>query len=372
MASSILKLAQIGTLESRKHLFAEVSELVFSDLDQRTEQELAIFAEVILKLYDTGSLSDRTILASKLAALDNVPHDLACRIAEDDIAVAMPVLSDCPAFTQEDLLDFADRFSSTHLQAIAHRKDLSAEVSDALAARNDRTVNRILAGNRDIRLSRETLLVYVKLAEEDVVLREDLALRSDLSPAACRALLPLVSEENRKHLHGLIEGSLTQEQLDQIARLKALRQDFGDALANPDVNTLWQDADRAGMTVNELMILLLQDGRFEHAMELLSARGRTSSKVLKEAVYNGKPELVLKTAAKTGLETSTFAMFSKIRCNYLKLPASHGPEWTLAYKKHLESTASVRQSRCGDFQANRGAKKPKPLLQAAAPQPAAE
>ncbi|WP_068406306.1 DUF2336 domain-containing protein [Labrenzia sp. OB1] len=368
MAGSILKLAQVGTIESRKHLFAEVSELVFSDLDQRTEQELAIFAEVILKLYDTGSLSDRTTLASKLAALTNMPRDLACRIAEDDITVAMPVLSDCAAFTQEDLLDFADRFSTTHLQAIAHRKDLPPEVSDSLAARNDRTVNRILAGNRDIRLSRETLLLYARLAEEDQVLREDLALRPDLSPAACRALLPLVNDEARKHLHDLIEGSLTQEQINQIARLKSLRNDFGDALANSDVGKLWKDADRAGITVNELMILLLQDGRFERAMELLSARGRTSAKLLKEAVFNGKPDLVLKTAAKTGLEPSTFALFSKIRCNYLRIPATHGPEWTFAYKKHLESTASVRQSRCGDFQANRGAKKPKPLQQAAIPE----
>ncbi|POF28468.1 DUF2336 domain-containing protein [Roseibium marinum] len=369
MASSILKLAQIGTIESRKHLFAQVSELVVSDLEQRTEQELSIFAEVILKLYNTGSLTDRTDLALRLAALENVPHDLACRMAEDDITVAMPLLADCPVFTQEDLLDFTDRFSLTHLQALARRNDLSTEVSDALAARNDRTVNRLLAGNRGIRLSRETMLLFVKLAEEDVVLREDLALRSDLSPTACRALLPLVNEEARKRLHGIIEGSLTQEQLDQIARLKALRRDFGAALANPDINSLWQDAERADMTVDELMILLLQDGRFDHAVELLGVRGRTSPKAFKEAVFNGKLELVMKIAAKTGLETSTFALFARTRCGHLKLPAAQGSEWTQAYKRHLESTATIRQSRCGDFQANRGAKKPKPLQQPSVPQP---
>ncbi|PVB61850.1 DUF2336 domain-containing protein [Labrenzia sp. 011] len=369
MASSIIKLAQIGTLESRKHLFAKVSELVVADLDQRTEQELALFSDVILKLYDTGSLTDRAALALKLASLTTIPHDLACRIAEDDITVAMPVLADCPVLTQEDLLDFAQRFSQPHLQAIARREDLSTDVSDALAARNDRTVNRLLAGNRHIRLSRETMLLFVKQAEEDPVLLEDLALRSDLSPAACRALLPLVSDEGKKRLHSLIEGSLTQEQLDQIARLKALRRQFGPALANPDMAQLWQEAERANMTVDELMILLLQDGRFDHAVELLGTRGRTSLKALKDAVYDDKQDLVIKTAAKSGLETATFALFSKARCDHLKRPAAQGSEWTLAYKRHLEGLAEVRQSRCNDFQANRG-RKPRPLQQVSPPQAA--
>ncbi len=360
MSNSLIELAQDNTEGARERLFAQVSELVVSNLDQRTDRELAIFAEVIIKLYGVGSAKDRARLAKRLASQTNTPSELAKRLAEDNVNVAMPVLANCPVFSQEDLLDFVERLSASHLQVIARRSDLSPQISDVIAERGDRPVQRILAGNREIKLSRETMLKFVKLATEDVVLREDLCLRTDLSPTVCRQLLPLVNEETKKRLHGIIEGSLSQDQLNQIARLKALRREFGDALTTTDMELLWRDAERNGISISELMILLLQDGRFNHTIELLSARGRIAQKALKDAVYEGKLDLVMKTAAKAQLDTSTFALFAKVRCDHLKIPSARASEWTVAYKKHIESTASARQSRCGDFQAKRKEKKAKP------------
>lgn len=357
MPRSLIKLALEGTDEARQRLFAQVSELVVTNLDERTDRELAIFSEVIIKLYGVGSATDRARLAQKLAAQANTPVELARKIAEDEVNVAMPVLAHCRVFSQEDLLNFVERLSNAHLQVLARRPDLSAEVSDVIAERGDRPVHRILAGNREIKLSRNTMVNLVKLATEDPVLREDLCLRTDLSPAVCRTLLPLVDDETKKRLHRIIEGALSQDQLDQIARLKVLRREFGDALDSNDMSLLWRNAERKDISVSELMILLLQDGRFNHAIELLSARGRTAQKSLKDAVYNGKQDLVLRTAAKAGLDAATFALFAKVRCDHLKVPSAQGSEWTAAYKKFLDSNAASKQSRCGDFQANRRTKK---------------
>jgi uncharacterized protein (DUF2336 family) len=355
MPRSLIKLALEGTAEARQQLFAQVCELVIGTIDERTERELAIFSEVILRLYSSGASGDRARLAQKFGTQANMPIELARRIAEDDVSVAVPVLASCPVFSQEDLMEFAGRLDRPHLQVLARRSDLSPEVSDAIAARGDLTVLRILAGNRLIRLSRETTHALLKHATEDPVLREDLTLRTDLSPAVCRALMPLVSDDARKRLQRTLEGSLSQEQLDQIARLKELRREFGAVLETSDMSRLWQEAEQRDITVNELMIMLLQDGRFDHAMELLSARGRTAQTPFKDAVFNGKQDLVLKTAAKAGLDIATFALFAKVRCDHLKLPAAQGSEWTASYRKHLE--AAAKQTRCGDFQANRGMRK---------------
>jgi hypothetical protein len=358
MPRSLIKLALEGTAEARQRLFAQVCELVIGNIDERTERELAIFSEVIIRLYSDGSSGDRARLAQKFSTQANMPIELARRIAEDDVSVAVPVLACCPVFSQEDLLEFAGSLGKSHLQVLARRGDLSLQVSDTIAARGDLTVLRILAGNKLIRLSRETTLALVRHAAEDPVLREDLALRTDLPPAVCRALMPLVDDEARKRLQRTLEGSLSKEQLDQIARLKELRREFGAALETSDMSQLWLEAEEKDITVNELMIMLLQDGRFEHAMELLGGRGRTAQTPLKDAVYNGKQELVLKTAAKAGLDIATFALFAKVRCDHLKVPAAQGSEWTASYRKHLE--AAAKQSRCGDFQANRGTRKGRP------------
>ncbi|WP_428674721.1 DUF2336 domain-containing protein [Roseibium sp.] len=368
MSKSLIKLAQEGTEDARRQLFAQVCELVVANLDQRTDRELAIFAEVILKLYSVGSPKDRSRLACKLAAQANTPNALARRIAEDEVRIAMPVLTNSPVLTQEDLLNLIEEVSDSHLQVIARRTDLSTQVTDVLVQKGKTPVHRILAGNREIRLSRDTMLQLVKYAAEDTVLREDLALRSDLSPTVCHALLPLVNDETKRRLRGIIAGSLTQDQLDQIARLKVLRHEFGDALENTDMSLVWQDAEQAQISVDEIMILLLQDGRFNHAIELLGARGRTAQKSIKDAVFSGKQELVFKTAAKAGLGTATFALFAKARSEHLKLPSTHGSEWANAYKKFLDETVSSKQGRSGDFQAKRREKKTRsPGLQAARP-----
>jgi len=353
MTSSLIRLAEDETVEARQKLFAEVSKLVATDLDERSGRELELFAQVMLKIYSTGAANDRLLLAQKIAPCAQSPADLVHRIARDEVNVAMPVLAECPLLTRDDLLLLIEQVSSAHMQVLARRKDLPTEVSDVLAAKGDIAVHRILAGNKDTKLSRQTMPKFVKLAAEDEVLREDLSLRSDLSPAVCQELLPLVDDETRKRLRSIIEGSLSQEQLDQIARLKVLRKTFGDTLNNPDIGILWREAERSAVTLDELIILLLQDGRFNHAIELLSTRGRIAQSALKDAMFNGKRDVVLRTAAKAGLDVPAFALLAKARCTHLKLPAAQGAEWTSAYVKQIANAANARQGRCDDFQARR-------------------
>lgn len=359
MTSSLIKLAQDETVEARQKLFAEVSRLVAADLNERSAKELALFAEVMLKLYNVGTADDRLCLAQKLALSAQSPADLVRRIARDEVRVAMPVLAKCPLLDQQDLLDLIGQVGVDHMQVLARRKDLPTEVSDVLAQKGGTPVHRILAGNKEIRLSRETMLKFVALAANDAVLREDLALRSDLSPTVCQGLLPLVDDETKKRLRSIIEKSLSQGQLDEIARLKVLRKTFGNALDSQDVGSIWQEAERSSVTLDELMTMLLQDGRFNHALELLSARGRIAKSSLKDAVLKGKRDIILRTAAKAGLKIPAFALFAKVRCVQLKLPAAEGAEWTSAYVKQMAEMTRGRHSRCEDFQARRRDRTPK-------------
>lgn len=358
MTKSLIELAQDGTDDARQQLFTQVSTLVISNLEERTDQELAIFAEVIIKLYGVGSAEDRARLAQKLSTQENAPYALAKKLAQDEVEIASPLLANSPIFSQENLLNFVESLSNSHLKVLAGRNDLSTEVSDVIAGRGNRPVQRILSGNREIKLSRHTMLSLVKQAMDDAVLRKNMSLRTDLSPAACRLLLPHVNAESQKRLHNIIEGSLSKDQLEQISRLKSLRREYGSILENTDMSLLWREAERVGITVNELMILLLQDSRFNHATELLSARGRTAQKSLKDAVYAGKQELVLKAAHKAGLDAPTFALFARARCEHLKVPSSQSSEWTAAYKKYLEKNNFTRQNRCEDFKTKRPSKKP--------------
>ncbi|MES0881278.1 DUF2336 domain-containing protein [Roseibium sp. SCP14] len=357
MSTSLIELALEGTDDARKRLFALVSDLVLANLDQRSERELELFSEVILELYGLSRLNDRTKLAASISSSPKAPLNLARKMAEDEIDVSTFLLTKCRVFTKEDVLHFATSLSDAHLQALARRPDLTTEASDRIAERGGKAVYRILAGNHEIRLSGNTVSRLVTIAQEDETLLKDLSYRSDLSASACRAMLPLVDEETRKRLQETIDAALSKEQLEQFARLKTIRREFGQTLESTDMSLLWREAERSGVSVDELAILLLQDGRFNHATELIGARGRIAQKTFKDAVFKGKPDLVVRTAAKAGLQAPTFALFAKSRCEHLKIPSAQGSEWTAAYVKFLEKNRIGKQSRCGDFQANRKEKR---------------
>lgn len=353
MSLSLYALAEEGTDAARGALFGKLCKLVTNELDQRTSQELAIFAEVALTLYGDATAQDRVRLAQKLSNCPDIPASLARKIALDNAEVATPVLTSSPVFSQDDLVNLIEVLSSAHLQAIAQRRDLSYQVSDALAQKGDMPVHRVLAGNREIRLSRDAMLCLVRVAAGDKAVRKSLATRPDLTPAICQKLLPLVGDTEKKRLNAIIQGALSQEQLDQIARIKALRQKLGHALDNPDMNLLWPDAQRAGATVDELITLLLQDQRFNNVMEMMSLRGRIAQKSFKDAVFNGKLDTVLRTAARCELQPQTFALFVKTRCQQLRIPLKKGSSWIGAYSTHIREMKAKKEAGCTDFKANR-------------------
>lgn len=353
MQSTLLHLAQIGTEQARCELFGKLCEFITANLDDRTIPELTIFSEIALKLYRHATVDDRARLARDLENCPIVPHDLALRLATDEASIAIPILRGRHDFAQGDLLGLVHTLGPHQREAIATRPDLSPKVSDALVLNGEEEVHRLLAGNTKIRLSRQAMQVFVQRAVEDSALRECLVLRPDLTPAVCQKLLPLVDDDAKKRLHGIIEAALSQEQLEQIARLKTLRREFGPALDNQDMSLLWADAKRAGASVDELVLLLLQDNRYNHVIELMGICGRIAQKALKDAVYNGKTDVVLRTAARCNLKPHTFSLFVKARCAHLRIPANQGAEWVNAYGRYLKKLEPATSNRCDDFKANR-------------------
>lgn len=353
MTPSLLKLAQQNTPEARAELVLNITNAIFSNIDSRSDDELNLFAEIALLLYATLPVKDRLQLSCRLAAHGRTPVRLAMKLAEDELEVARPILTRGICFSQEHLLDLARRVSEKHLEFIARRNDLSLKVSDKLIERSTRTIRRILASNRDIRLSRLALQTLVRQSVTDVVLREDLVLRVDLPPSLCHQMLPHVDEETQKKLRGIISGALSKDKLNQIARLKQLRKEFGPALDTSDMSKLWQLAQDAGIELDDLVILLLQDNRLSHVTKLLAGLTRQPVGNFREAIYNGVADVAVEAALKLKLRPDTFALFAHTRCRHLRIPDTQADEWITAYSDALLSLKGYAEAGRSDFAAKR-------------------
>ncbi len=341
MANGLIQLAREGTATSKGRLFLTLADMVVKDIDRRTDQELELFAEITLQLYSSASADDRCRLARRMARSARLPGELAKRFASDDIAVALPVLTHSPVFSENDLLDLVESLGSQHLQVLAGRPNLGTEVTDALVRRGDSPVHRIIAGNREIQLSRESMVILVQEALRDVVLREDLLLREDLTPSACETLTRdagSAANENRR-----TQGATNPPRKeDHIARLRRVRRKLGAALEAAEPNRLLQAMKHCGASVNEVTILLLEDKRFMHVVAFLAAASQTNPQVLKNAVFAGDADVIMDAAQACGMDAATFTIFSAIRCENMRIPPSTGLDWSTAYKARLAQTPPAK------------------------------
>lgn len=332
-----------------------LADVILRRLEQSTDAELQAFGEIAVYLSKIASETDRAKLARIIAPHDRMPLPLALCLADDTIAVAMPVLSDYPSFPPETLLDLAERLGDTHLQVLARRPDLCDRASDTLIRRGSKPVHRILAGNRDIKLSRYALRSLVKRAARDVVLREDLLLRSDLTPAICRQVLPHADDRTQKRLRTVMEESLTPAQLDRLAHLRQLRRSLGPALDQSDTKTLWAQVQKAGADLDDLVTLMLQDGRLAHVAQLLAEITFTSEQKAKDALFKGHQADAVELAHMANLRRETFELLARTRFEAMKMPQAQARGWIDAFAGAQPGRTKDQNpnKKTGDFAAKR-------------------
>ncbi|WP_417686942.1 DUF2336 domain-containing protein [Roseibium sp.] len=331
MFYQLLDLAKENTAEARGALMLGLADILVHDIAKRSEEELKMFGEIALLLYRSAPKHDRVKLSRKVSQTPRTPANLAMALASDQVTIAMPVLEQYPSFSPQNLLKLADELSDDHLQIIARRKDLDETVSDTLVRRGSRSVHRILAGNREIRLSHTALRALVRHATQDVVLREDLALRSDLTPAICNMLIPHVSGLSQKRLRKLVQGALSKADLDKLARLREIRRKHGTEIDRLSGRDLWAFAEARKISFSELVVLLLQDDRLTHVAELLGTLSRVAPADARGALFKGNKERVIAMARETKLTVDAFSLLAKARCNQLRIPKSQAADWIKDY-----------------------------------------
>jgi hypothetical protein len=335
MSRSLIELAKQNTPEAHAELVLGIADAILKDIGSRSDDELRLFAEIALLLYATLPAEDRAQLARRLASHERAPVGLAMKLAEDELEVARPMLTHGGCFNQDHLLDLARRVSEKHLEFIAKRRDIGHEVSDTLVERGTKSIRRILASNRDIRLSRLALQTLVSQSINDAVLREDLALRQDLSRGQREQILPLINEATQAKLRDIISGALSEEKLDQFARFKQIRRELGPALDTADMRKLRKLAQDFSIDLNDLVILLLQDNRLAQVIELMAQLTRKIPADLRNAIYKGATDLVVEVALTLKFRPDTFALLAHARCKQLRYPDSQANDWITIYTEAL-------------------------------------
>src|SRR6185437_9321670 len=167
--------------DRRERMLQRAADLFLAGSRRYSDQQIAVFDDVLLKLSSDIETKARAKLAGKIAGVKNAPPKLVRSLAfDDEIEVAAPVLSYSEQLTDDDLVQNARTKSQKHLLAIAQRLKLSEAVTDVLVERGNKRVVQSVAENRGARFSLAGYEGLTDRACENRRLALALSARSDL------------------------------------------------------------------------------------------------------------------------------------------------------------------------------------------------
>jgi uncharacterized protein (DUF2336 family) len=222
-------LADDGEAEVRAELAVKIARLLpgLSASDGAHIFNLTI--ETLQALARDAAVTVRAILAEEIKSLDCVPPDIVKRLAQDaEAIVAAPILEYSPLLSDADLMEIlACAQANEVLTAVARRRPLAEDVSEAIVKTLDIPAVTALLVNPDARIRKETLDRILEGAEEVSDWHLPLALRADLSARAIRRIAGFVGAtiiERLSARHDL--SDTTRQYLSRELRLRLAETDI--------------------------------------------------------------------------------------------------------------------------------------------------
>jgi uncharacterized protein (DUF2336 family) len=248
----------------------KVTDLFVGGAARFNEQQVALFDDVIGRLAETTDTGAKAELSERLATVDNAPVNLVGRLAADDaIEVAGPVLAHSSRLSETHLAGLAATKGRGHMLAIAGRRALGSETTDALLGRGDHQVARTVASNVGAKVSEQGYDTLVDHAAADPRLAESIALRPDIPSRHFRTLIAIAPEAVQQRLSS--SNPALAERIRQVIaeveheRAQAAHHDYTQAVQAVDAlakeNTLG----------DQVVMDFAKTGQFEESVASLAA-----------------------------------------------------------------------------------------------------
>jgi len=196
----LFELAREKSKAGRAGLFSAIAELFERRGDALHESERRLMAEILRRLSREVETQLRGKLAARLAGRIGAPRELVFMLANDDIEVAYPILADSSALRDVDLIEIVRHRTLQHQLAVAIRKDISENVSEALVGTGHEDVIVALLSNADARISANVMQHLVDESKRVDRYQTPLVRRPDLPRELARRMCMWVSAAMRKHI----------------------------------------------------------------------------------------------------------------------------------------------------------------------------
>jgi len=296
----------------RTETLQKVTDLFVGNASNYNEEQVALFDNVIGRLADGTEVAAKAELSERLASVANAPINVVKSLAADDaIDVAGPVLANSKRLDEAQLAELAATKGRKHMLAIAGRKDLGEQVTDALLTRGDQQVARTVATNASARVSGKGYETLVDIAGEDASFVECLAQRQDIPHRHFRTLMTLAPEAVQRRIAATnprLAERIRQAIMEAEAEApKQVQRDYSKAMVA--VAALRQE----GKLVDETVLSFAKDGHFEEAVAGLALLADLPAEATGRLITNEPTDTILIVAKAVGLSWPTAKALLQLR-----------------------------------------------------------
>jgi len=217
---TLLGMASQRSREGRAALFETVRDLLFDMGEALSDRERALMGDILRRLVADVDAAVRKDLAHRLAQDPRAPGDLVVAVANDEIDVAYPILVASAVLADSALIEIVRQRTQAHQLAIAGRRAISEDVSQALINTGDEDVVVALLNNAGAQISAATLEYLVDQSRHVDRFQEPLVRRHDLPRDLTRNMYLWVSAALRHHLSSVhrVDGEVIDETVAKGAK----------------------------------------------------------------------------------------------------------------------------------------------------------
>ena len=208
-----LMLTADADADVRAELAGKIQKLLPDLAPSQTEKLRDLTVKTIDALAHDQLPRVRAALAEAIKESPYIPKSIALQLARDiEAEVAAPILEFSPLLNDADLREIiASGVASAALSAIARRRALTEDLSDAIVATIDVPAIATLLANRSAQVREETLDRIIETAKGVDALHRPLVFRPELSVRAIRRIAEFVSA-------ALLERLSERHSLDETVR----------------------------------------------------------------------------------------------------------------------------------------------------------
>jgi uncharacterized protein (DUF2336 family) len=197
---SLLALAAKRDRQGRADLYGAIADLFERRGGTLGDAERTLMLDILRRLTADVERAVRGALARRIAGNADVPPALIALLANDEIEVAYPILSESALLRDPDLIEVIRHRSMQHQLAISVRKELSERVSAALVDTGHEDVIISLLNNPGARISEDVMQHLVEESRRVDRFQRPLVRRRELSDRLARRMYAWVSAALRQHI----------------------------------------------------------------------------------------------------------------------------------------------------------------------------